>query len=107
MSDDGKTNARRRQSAATFSIVAAPWNCSSSMARSYLLLRLAVPVVEVLDAADDAEAAPEDLVRARVEAHVVRLPGAVDEHRAPVLAGDEVMGHAGPGRARDDMTRTQ
>src|SRR5690348_6133993 len=30
MSDVGKTNARRRQSAATFSIVAAPWNCSNS-----------------------------------------------------------------------------
>ena len=31
MSDDGKTNARRRQSDATFSIVAAPsYACSSS-----------------------------------------------------------------------------
>ena len=29
MSDDGKTNARRRHSDATFSIVAAPSNCSS------------------------------------------------------------------------------
>src|SRR5581483_2969368 len=107
MSEDGKTNARRRQSAATFSIVAAPSNCWSSMRRSYLVLWLPVEVVEVLDAADHAEPAPRDLVRARVEAHVVRLPRPVHEHRAAVVAGDEVMRDPGARRARDDVARPQ
>ena len=71
MSDVGKTNPRRRQSDATFSIVAEPSNCSSSamaLKLAELVVRFAVAVLERLDASDHAEAAPGDLVRARVPA---------------------------------------
>ena len=50
-----------------------------------VVLRLAVVVVEHLDPADHAEPAPGDLVRARIEGHVVRLAGAVDQHRQAAL----------------------
>ena len=68
-----------------------------------LVLRLAVAVLERLDPPDHAEPAPEDLARARVPAHVVRLPRAVDEHRHAIWAGTEGMADAGSGRPRDHM----
>ena len=49
--------------------------------RAPLGRRLAVPVVEALDAGDDADAPEADLLRARVVADVVRLPRAVREER--------------------------
>src|SRR5438270_10663576 len=60
--------------------LAAPSEDSSrSAAANYaLVVRLAVHVRERLDSAHHAEPAPGDLVRARVEAHVVRLARAVD-----------------------------
>src|SRR5581483_5156159 len=99
MSEDGKTKARRRQSAAIFSIVTSV----EATPRTYLVARLAVPVVEVLDTADHAEAAERDLVRARVEAHVVRPARAVDEHHAALVACSEPVRHAAARRTRDDV----
>ncbi len=49
--------------------------------RAPLGRRLAVPVVEALDAGDHADAPEADLLRARVVADVVRLPRAVREER--------------------------
>src|SRR5829696_7276995 len=72
-----------------------------------LLVRLAVVVLERLDAADHAEPAPEDLVRARVPSHVVRAPRAVGEHRHSLRAGEERVGDPrarGPG---DDVPRPE
>ena len=46
----------------------------------WLVVRLAVVVVERLDAADHAEPAPADLVRARNTSRCRWAPGAVDEH---------------------------
>src|SRR5436305_3375748 len=57
----------------------------------------------MLDAADHAEPAPRDLVRAEVEAHGVRLPRSVDKHRAAVVTCDEVVRDAGARRTRDGV----
>src|SRR5579862_8782772 len=50
-------------------------------------LVLAFPVAELFDAAHHADAAEEDLVRARVVDDLVRDAGAVGEQREPVVAG--------------------
>src|SRR3954452_23481879 len=53
--------------------------------------RLAVPVVQRLDPAEDTDTAKADLVRTRVVTDVVRLAGPVDEARHAVRASfDEV-----------------
>src|SRR5829696_9784083 len=69
-----------------------------------LLVRLAVVVLERLDAADHAEPAPEDLVRARVPRHVVRAPRAVDEHGDAVGPGEERVRDPGSRGAGDDVS---
>ena len=101
MSEAGRRTPRRRQSEAIFSIVAAPSNCSSMAeklaSRPRRLSSGSPSRLERFDAPDHAEAAPGDLVRARVPAHVVRSPRAVDEHRAPVVTGPEPVRDAGPG----------
>ena len=65
-----------------------------------------VPVVERLDPADHADAAPEDLVRARVPADVVRLARAPRDQRQAILARAERVRDSGAGRARDDVAAT-
>src|SRR6266540_4105637 len=70
-----------------------------------LVARLAVPVVEVLDASDHADAAPGDLVRARVVADVVRLPRAVHEVGHSVRPGAERVSDPRGGRTGDDRPR--
>ena len=69
-----------------------------------LVLGFAVVVLERFDASDHAEAAPRDLVRARVVTHVVRLSRPVDQHREPVVAGEERVGDPGRRRSRDHVT---
>src|SRR6476659_808166 len=59
----------------------------------------AVPVVEALDPGDDAHAPEADLLRARVVADVVRLPGAVREQRERPAKG---VRDARPRRSADD-----
>ncbi len=57
---------------------------------------------------DHADAAPEDLVRARVPADVVRVARAVDKHRHAVRARRGTSGgHASAGRPRDDVAGAQ
>ena len=68
-----------------------------------VVLGLAVVVLEHLDPPDHAEPAPGDLVRARVPAHVVRLPRAVDQHRQPVRAGPEPVADPRRRRPRDHV----
>src|SRR5262245_58666047 len=68
-----------------------------------LVQRLSVPVVEVLDAGGHADAAEGDLVRAWVEAHVVRLTRAVREVRDAVRAGDDRVRDARAARPCHDM----
>src|SRR5437588_1524442 len=53
--------------------------------------RLAVPVVEVVEPGDHADAAEVDLLGARVVADVVRLSRAVCEERCAVRAGAQAM----------------
>src|SRR5881227_1196099 len=65
--------------------------------------RLAVPVVQRLDPAEDADAAKADLVRARVVADVVRLAGAVDEARHAVRARLDEVSDARAGRTHDGV----
>src|SRR5438132_5717173 len=62
---------------------------------------LVVPVLDRLDAADHAQSRDRDLARARVEADVVRLAGAVGEQCDPALAGREAVRDRGTGGARD------
>src|SRR5436190_6326012 len=59
--------------------------------RNALVLRLAVVVRQVLEPRDQPEAAPVDLVRARVVANVVRLPRPVGEKRHTPFARSEVV----------------
>src|SRR5262249_23482785 len=66
--------------------------------------RLAVPVVERLDAAEEADAAKADLVRARVVADVVRLARSVDETREPGRAGLDEVRDTRSRRPRDHVT---
>src|SRR5437588_12456143 len=108
----------RLAASSTTARVAGRWCCRSSsksgprfcaadelavVRRSVVLDRLAVEVVEHLDPADHAEAAPEDLARARVPAHVVRVTRAVDEHRHAVRAGAERVRDPRPRRSGDDV----
>src|SRR5215471_3622059 len=74
---------------------------------SVVLDRLAVEVVEGLDATDHSEAAPVDLAGAREPGDVVRLACAVDEHRHAALAGTEGVGNPRTGRPRDDVARAE
>src|SRR5437764_7080596 len=71
------------------------------------LLRLAVVVLERLDPADHAQAAPVDLAGARIPAHVVGPAGAVDQHGQAIGAGLKCVGDAGPGRPRDHVAGAQ
>src|SRR5690349_11493014 len=68
---------------------------------SVVLDRLAVEVVEPLDPAAHAEAAPRDLLRARVPAHVVRVARAVDEHFDALRARAERVRNARTGWSHD------
>src|SRR5260221_8316653 len=70
-----------------------------------LLARFAVPEVERLDTADHTEAAPEDLVRARVPDRVVRTSRPVDQHRQSVRAGLERVRDPRHRRARNYVAR--
>src|SRR5256885_9475037 len=63
---------------------------------------LALPVVELLDAADYADAAPEDLLGARVPADVVRIARAPRDQRQAGVAGAKRMCDAGARRTSDD-----
>src|SRR5712691_5401150 len=63
---------------------------------------LALPVVELLDAADDADATPEDLLGAWVPADVVRIARAPGDQCQAGVAGAERVRDAGPRRTRDD-----
>src|SRR5207237_6371605 len=56
-----------------------------------------LPVVDVLDPGDQADAAPRDLARAGVVAAVVRIARPVSEQRQAVRAGPE--------RVRDSRSR--
>src|SRR5215213_454719 len=67
---------------------------------------LAVPVLEMLDAADHPEAAEEDLARARVVRDVVRPARAVREVRHAAVAADEPVRDPRRGRARDRVARS-
>src|SRR5437868_52342 len=69
-----------------------------------LVLRLAVVVREVLEAGNQTEAAPVDLVRSRVVANVVWLSRSVGEKRHAALAGAEVVRDARARRPRDDVS---
>src|SRR5215211_7588656 len=64
---------------------------------------LAVPVLEMLDAADHAEAAEEDLARSRVVREVVRLARAVREVRHAAVAADEPVCDPRRRRSRDHV----
>src|SRR5215210_4416273 len=67
---------------------------------------LAVPVLEVLDSADNAQAPEEHLARAWVVRDVVRLSRPVREVRHAALAGDEPVGDARCGRTGDHVAGT-
>src|SRR5215468_5829857 len=69
-------------------------------------IRLAVPVVVPRDSRHQTDAAEVDLVRARVVADVVRIAGAVGEHRQPRVAGTECMRDARRSRPRDHTSWT-
>src|SRR6186997_2100612 len=71
--------------------------------RADLARRLAVPVVEALDARDHVNTPEPDLLRARVVADVVRLSRAVGEERQGAA---KRVGDAGCRRAADDRTAT-
>src|SRR5256884_5329472 len=64
----------------------------------------ALPVVQRLDAADDADAAPEDLPRARIPADVVRVARAPCDQRQPGVAGSERVRNPRGRPGRDDGT---
>src|SRR5579859_6853221 len=74
--------------------------------RKFALL-FSVPVVEALDAADDADAPERDLVRARLVADVVGLSRAVGEEGQAAVARPEGMRDTGAGRAGDDVEAPQ
>src|SRR5690348_195691 len=59
----------------------------------------------MLQASNQTQAAPVDLVRSRVVANVIRLSGSVSEKRHAAVSCAEMMGNAGTCRPRDDMTR--
>src|SRR5438270_925658 len=63
---------------------------------------LAVPVVDVFDPADQADAAPRDLAGARVVADVVRVTRPVGEELQAVEAGTKRVRDAGSRGPRDD-----
>src|SRR5437879_12042468 len=65
--------------------------------------RLAVPVVEALEAGQHSDAAKADLVRTRVVADVVRLARPVDETGDPARARGDAVGDPGAGRTRDHV----
>src|SRR5205085_3065927 len=75
--------------------------------RNELLARLSVEVIEGLEPGDEAQAAPEDLVGARVVADVVRVLRAVGEIGQPVAARAEAVGDARTGRPSDDVAGAQ
>src|SRR5712691_11658349 len=60
------------------------------------------PVVELLDAPDHADAAPEHLLGARVPADVVRLARSPGDQRQPRVAGAEGMRYSCTRRTGDD-----
>src|SRR5215213_2676464 len=66
---------------------------------------LAVPVLEMLDAADHPEAAEEDLARARVVREVVRLARAIREVGHAAVAADEPVRDPRRWRTCDDVAR--
>src|SRR6266550_8915852 len=70
--------------------------------RSFELL--ALPVVELLDAADHTDAAPEDLLGAWVPADVVRIARAPRDQRQAGVAGAERVCDACARRTSDDGT---
>ena len=65
------------------------------------VLGLSIIVLEWLEPGDETHPAPEDLVRARVIANVVWLPGAVDEEGHPLGAGPQVVRDPGARRPPD------
>ena len=69
--------------------------------------RLAVVVVEALEAGDDAHAAEVDLVRARVVDDVVGLPRAIGEERERLVLRSEVVRDPRRRRPRDDVAGAQ
>src|SRR4051795_9144956 len=67
-------------------------------------LPLAVPVVQLFDARDHADASERDLVRARVVDDVgAGISGPVREHRQAFGAGSKRVGHAGRRRTCDHV----
>src|SRR6266516_104761 len=78
---------------------------STAEAAGFLSLSVfAVPVVERVEAGDQADAAEGDLVRARVVADVARLAGAIGEIGEPAVARPEHVRDTRSGRAGDDRS---
>src|SRR5919106_162315 len=78
-----------------------PMTDSPSSDAREVLLCLSVPVVEPLDAADDAHSPQVHLVGTRVVADVVRVACAVHQHCEARPAGAEGVRDASPGRTCD------
>src|SRR5437763_385715 len=68
-------------------------------------LLFSVPVIQGLEASDDADAPEGDLVRAGVVTDVVRLSRAVGEEGQAAVAGAECVRDTGSGGARDHVVR--
>src|SRR5919204_5582828 len=74
----------------------------AGIASDALVELFAVPVVERLDATDHADAAPEDLARARIPADVVRIACAPRDQLQPAVARAERVRDACSRRTGDD-----
>src|SRR3954452_14286777 len=105
------TLSRTRLSESSSTCVAIAWPIEAKdvalPVRGLPVVRLAVLVIELLQAGHQADAAEVDLVRPRVIGDVVRLARAVGEVRDSVRAGDDRMGDPGACRSPEDVAPPQ